>query len=98
MCWFRLRANFPLEFFGTDLVLFCTKRTTLGCRVGDTLLPRPSSLVSWSVDLEESFLTTSLFCRGAGRALKLREDLGLTGEGVASSEGTEGGGIRSVTW
>ena len=68
---------------------------SFGWRVGDTLDPRPSSEVSWSVDFDDTFLTTaafSVFWTAALLFLKLKDGgLGLVGEGVASSVGTEGG-------
>ena len=74
---------------------------SFGWRVGDTLDPRPSSEVSWSVDFDDTFLTTaafSVFWTTALLFLKLKDGgLGLVGEGVASSVGTEGGGTSSAT-
>ena len=80
---------------------------SFGCRVGDTLDPRPSSEVSsLPVDFDDTFLTAtvavlSVFDVGLALlllVLKLKEGgLGLVGEGVASSVGTEGGGTNSAT-
>ena len=93
------------EVFGWDFVLPIIG-LSFGCRVGDTLEPRPSSEVSWSVvDFVDTFLTAvvlSVFdvCTLLLLLLflKLKEGgLGLVGEGVASSVGTEGGGTSSAT-
>jgi len=76
---------------------------SFGWRVGDTLDPRPSSEVSsLVVDFDDTFLTAvvlSVFDVWTLLLfLKLKEGgLGLVGDGVASSVGTEGGGTNSAT-
>ena len=76
---------------------------SFGWRVGDTLDPRPSSEVSSPVvDFDDTFLTAvalSVFDVWTLLLfLKLKEGgLGLVGDGVASSVGTEGGGTNSAT-
>ena len=78
---------------------------SFGWRVGDTLEPRPSSEVSsLVVDFDDTFLTAvvlsvlDVWTLLLLLFLKLKEGgLGLVGEGVASSVGTEGGGTSSAT-
>ena len=76
---------------------------SFGWRVGDTLDPRPSSEVSSPVvDFDDTFLTAVVLSVFAVWTLllflKLKEGgLGLVGDGVASSVGTEGGGTNSAT-